>query len=294
METETFKHLLTTVNLHDNQYFYLDYNCNLFRGCNHGCIYCDSRSLCYHLDRFDTVRVKANVIAMLRDELRSKKQTGVIGIGAMSDSYNAFEEEQRITRQALEVILQERFGISLSTKSALIARDADILAAISKHAPVGIAFSITTADDALSRILEPQASLSSERFSAMETLSKSGIFCGTWLNPMLPFITDTKENISRLAEATAAAGGRYLLCFFGMTLRDGSRDYYFKALDGHFPGLKEKYAKAYGNAYIIDSPDAHALYAHLKKECAKHHLLYHFQEINEAFTRPRASQLSLF
>jgi DNA repair photolyase len=294
METEKFKHLLTPVNLHDNQYFYVDYNCNLYRGCNHGCIYCDSRSTCYQMKRFDTVRAKENVIEMLRGELRSKKKTGVIGIGAASDSYNIFEKEQCITRKALEVIQKERFGITLSTKSALVARDADLFALINKHAPVGIALSITTADDALSSTLEPHASLSSERFSAMQTLSDNGVFCGTWLNPMLPFITDTKENITRLAEKTAKAGGRYLLCFFGMTLRDGSRDYFFKALDKHFPGLKERYAKAYGNAYIIDSPDAQTLYAHLKKECQRRGLLYRFEEINKEMMRPRTSQLSLF
>ncbi len=294
METESFKHLLSTVNLHDDSYFYVDYNCNLYRGCNHGCIYCDSRSACYHLDRFDTVRAKQDAVQMLKNELRSKKKTGIIGIGAMSDSYNAFEKDHCVTRQALEVVLQERFGISLSTKSALIARDSDLLAAISVHAPVGIAFSITTHDDALAAILEPNASPSSKRFEAMKVLSSSGIFCGTWANPMLPFITDTKENISLLAEQTAQAGGKYLLSFFGMTLRDGSRDYFFKALDKHFPGMKETYSKAYGNAYILESPNAQTLYAHLKAECKKHHLLYHFHDINQVFTKPRATQLSLF
>lgn len=294
METETFKHLLSPVNLEPNTFFYSDFNCNLYRGCNHGCIYCDSRSICYRLDRFDTVRVKQNVIEILRQELRLKRKTGIISIGSMSDSYNPFEKEECITRQALELIAKERFGFALSTKSALVARDASLLHRISQHAPVGISFSITTCDDALSRILEPGASVSSQRFEAMRTLSSTDVFCGTWMNPMLPFLTDTKETIKQIVSQTKANGGKYVVCFFSMTLRTGSREYFFNALDKHFPGMKLDYTKSFGNSYEIISAKAKELHPFFVAECQREGLLYSFKDINRAFMQPKHEQLSLF
>ena len=286
METLKAKHLLTDVHGSMEDFFYADWNMNIYRGCSHGCIYCDSRSACYQIDRFDTVRPKENALILLDTELRSKRSAGVITMGSMSDPYNPLEKELHFTRGALELIRQHRFGVAFTTKSALCARDADILADISRHAPVCARLTITCADDALCRRIEPRVSPSSERFAAMRTLADHGVFTGTWLNPLLPHITDTEDNIRRIVRMTADAGGRFVVCFFGMTLRTGNREYYFAALERDFPGVREKYLRRYGNAYELTVPDADRLYDIFRDECVKSGLHWKFADINrEMFAR---------
>lgn len=286
METLKAKHLLTAVHGSMEDFFYADWNMNIYRGCSHGCIYCDSRSACYQIDRFDTVRPKENALILLDTELRSKRSAGVITMGSMSDPYNPLEKELQFTRGALELIRQHRFGAAYTTKSALCARDADLLADISRHAPVCARLTITCADDALCSRIEPRVSPSSERFAAMHTLAKHSVFTGTWLNPLLPHITDTEDNIRRIVRMTADAGGRFVVCFFGMTLRTGNREYYFAALERDFPGVREKYLRGYGNAYELTVPDADRLYDIFRDECVKCGLHWKFADINrEMFAR---------
>lgn len=294
MEIFPVKKLLTPVKGSMENFFYTDYTLNLYRGCNHGCIYCDSRSLCYHMEDFGKVRKKENCPAMLRAELAAKRKPGVISLGSASDPYNAFEPQERLTRQALMLMRQYGFGISFSTKSALIIQDGGLLASLSRRAPVGVAFSITCAQDSLSRLVEPGASPTSQRFEAMANLAAQGVWCGSWLNPVLPFLTDSWENIQKLLRMTHEAGGRFAVCFFGMTLRDGSRDYYFRALDQAFPGLKQQYLTAFGNAYECPSPQARELYRRYRAECEGLGLLYRFKDINQCFMAPRPQQLSMF
>lgn len=286
METLRAKHLLTPVHGSMEDFFYADWNMNIYRGCSHGCIYCDSRSVCYQIDRFDTVRPKENAIDLLDDELRSKRTSGVITMGSMSDPYNPLERELCFTRRALELIRRHGFGAAFTTKSALCARDADLLADISRNAPVCARLTVTCANDDLCRRIEPRVSASSERFQAMRTLADHGVFTGTWLNPLLPYLTDTEENIRRVVQMTADAGGRFVVCFFGMTLRTGNREHYYSALEKSFPGVRDKYLREYGNTYELTVPDADRLYDSFCEECTKRGVHWRFSDINrEMFAR---------
>ncbi len=286
METLRAKHLLSPVHGSMDDFFYADWNMNIYRGCSHGCIYCDSRAVCYQIDHFDTVRPKENAIALLNDELRGKRTAGVITMGSMSDPYNPLEKELRLTRRALELIHRNSFGVAFTTKSALCGRDTDILSDISRNAPVCARLTITCADDDLCRRIEPRVSVTSERLRAMRNLSDHGVFTGTWLNPLLPYITDTEDNIRRIVQMTADAGGRFVVCFFGMTLRTGNREYYFSALERDFPGVREKYLHRYGNTYELTVPDADRLYDAFREECTKRGVHWRFSDINrEMFAR---------
>lgn len=280
METVQAKHLLTPVRCRPDEFYHADWNMNLYRGCSHGCIYCDSRSACYGIDRFDLVRPKADALALLEKELRSKRTTGVITMGAMSDPYNPLEEQLLLTRGALQLMLRHGFGAAFTSKSALCARDADLLAAVSSRAPVCARLTITCADDALCRIIEPNVSVSSERFAALRTLAGAGVYAGVWLNPVLPYLTDTEENLRSIVRRTAEAGGRFVVCFFGMTLRTGNREYYFDALTRDFPGIREHYLREYGNAYEISARRPEALHAAFTDECRKCGLHWRFGDIN--------------
>lgn len=240
MEALKAKHLLTAVQGSMEDFFYADWNMNLYRGCSHGCIYCDSRSVCYQIEHFDTVRPKANALELLEQELRAKRNTGVITMGSMSDAYNPLEKELRLTRGALELIRKHRFGAAYTTKSALCARDTDLLSEISRNAPVCARMTITCAEDALCRRIEPRVSVTSERFAAMSQLAQRGVFAGVWLNPLLPFLTDHEENIRRIVQMTADHGGRFVVCFFGMTLRTGNREYYLQGAGTGFSGRPSK------------------------------------------------------
>ena len=292
METLRAKHLLTPVHGSMEDFFYADWNMNIYRGCSHGCIYCDSRSVCYQIDHFDTVRPKENAIDLLGDELRSKRTSGVITMGSMSDPYNPLERELCYTRRTLELIRRHSFGAAFTTKSALCARDADLLADISRSAPVCARLTVTCADDDLCRRIEPRVSVTSKRFQAMRTLADHGVFAGTWLNPLLPYLTDTEENIRRIVQMTADAGGRFVVCFFGMTLRTGNREYYFSALQRHFPGVREYYLREYGNAYEIAARDADALHAAFTDECRKCGLHWRFGDINREMLARMPQQTS--
>lgn len=286
------KHLLTPVKGSMDDFFYADWNMNIYRGCCHGCIYCDSRSACYQIDHFDIVRPKVNALELLEAELTSKRKTGVITMGSMSDAYNPLEKEWQLTRRALELIRKLRFGAAFTTKSALCARDADLLADISANAPVCARMTITCADDDLCRKIEPHVSVSSERFKAIRILADHGVYTGVWLNPLLPFLTDTEDNIRRIIQMTADAGGRFVVCFFSMTLRTGNREYYFKALDQKFPGIRDKYTRHYGNAYELVVPEAERLYDVFRDECIKHGLHWKFSDINREMFNRMPEQMS--
>lgn len=286
MEPLVAKHLLTPIHGSMEDFFYADWNMNLYRGCSHGCIYCDSRSACYQITSFDTVRPKENALTLLDSEIRSKRAAGVITMGSMSDAYNPLEKKLELTRHALEIIRKHRFGAAYTTKSALCARDADLLAEIIRNAPVCARLTVTCADDELCRKVEPRVSTTSERFAAMRTLADRGVFTGTWLNPLLPYLTDNEENIRQIVKMTADAGGRFVVCFLGMTLRTGNREYYFSALERDFPGVRDKYLLHYGNAYELTVPDADRLYDGFRNECVKHGINWRFADINrEMFAR---------
>jgi DNA repair photolyase len=243
------------------------YNLNIYKGCSHGCIYCDSRSDCYRIEDFDVVRSKENALVILEKELKSKRKKGVIGSGAMSDPYNPQEKIHQLTRQSLQLIDRYRFGVSLTTKSGLIERDLDLLVQIKKHSAVLVLMTITTADDDLAAILEPGASKSSQRFETLRNFANAGIPTGILMMPILPFINDTDSNILQIVKQAKQCGVRYIYPAFGVTLRQNQRDYFYEQLDRHFPGLKQKYMQTFGERYICDSPDARRLSRLFQQEC---------------------------
>ena len=243
MEPIQVKSLLTPVKAGPEDFYHADWNMNLYRGCSHGCVYCDSRSACYRIERFDTIRPKADALTLLERELRSKRRSGVITMGSMSDPYNPLEAPLQLTRGALALMKRYGFGAAFTTKSALCARDAALLSEISQRAPVCARLTVTCADDELCHLLEPNVSVTSERFAALRQLASAGVYAGVWLNPVLPFLTDTEDNLRRIVRMTAESGGRFVVCFFGMTLRTGNREYYFDALQRLFPGVREHYLR---------------------------------------------------
>ncbi len=278
-------------------WFGTDYNMNIYRGCCHGCIYCDSRSDCYQITDFESVRAKKDSLLILRDELKRKVRSGIIGTGAMSDPYNPFEKELMLTRHSLELVDAFNFGIAIVTKSSLITRDIDILRSIKEHSPVLCKITITTADDELCKKLEPNVSLSSERFKAIEKLSKYGIFSGVVMMPVLPFIEDTVENITAIVKKTAECGGKFIYPAFGVTLRQSQRDYFLSKLKEIFPEkhLSEKYVRTFGNSYQCTSPNVSKLWKAFEQECKRYGLLYKMNDIISAYKSSyEMSQLSFF
>lgn len=280
-----------------NDWFGTNYNMNIYKGCSHGCIYCDSRSACYGIEQFDMVCPKENALHIIRDELRRKAKTGVIATGAMSDPYNPLEKDLCLTRHALELLDAFEFGIAIATKSTLLLRDIDILESIKEHSPVLCKITITTDDDYLSSKIEPGVPVSSKRFDMIRELSQRGIFAGILLMPVLPFLEDTADNILAIVRKAAASGARFIYPAFGMTMRDKQREYYYEKLQELFPDkrLVEQYIKRYGNYYECRSPKAKQLWHIFKEECEKHHILYNMKDIIHSYKSPyHFEQFTLF
>ncbi|MCE5286467.1 MAG: radical SAM protein [Pelosinus sp.] len=272
-----------------------NYNMNIYKGCCHGCIYCDSRSECYQVENFDEVRAKEHALELLERELKAKRRTGVIGTGAMSDPYNPFEKEYELTRGALKLIDRHRFGVSIATKSPLVTRDIDVLTSIQKHSPVLIKLTITTADDKLCENIEPHVAASSRRFSAIKALSEAGIFAGILLMPVLPFLEDHENNISEIIQLAYENGAKFIYPAFGVTLRQNQRQWFYSKLDEHFPQLKARYISQFGDAYECRSPNAKALWKLFREECSKLGLLYKMEDIISGYKAGYGNnQLSLF
>ncbi|MCL2521868.1 MAG: radical SAM protein [Erysipelotrichales bacterium] len=270
----------------NSSWFGVDYNMNIYRGCNHGCIYCDSRSSCYQEENFDEVKAKEDALTIIKKDLTKLVNRGVIGTGAMSDPYNNFEEKLNLTGNSLLLLDAYRFGVAVTTKSPLIVRDIDLYQNIAQHSPVICKFTITCADDELSSLIETNVAVSSERFKAIKELSKAGIFSGVQLTPLLPFINDNAENVRRIVKMAADSGAKFVFPSFLVTLRDNQRKHYYKALDNIFPGLKDKYMKRYGNRYLCAPSNLKKLNDVLAKECVKHNLLYKMNDIIKAYKKP--------
>lgn len=275
-------------------WFGMNYNMNLYKGCSHGCIYCDSRSDCYQIKNFDSVRAKANALEILEKELKSKRKKGVISFGAMNDPYNPYEKEQKLTRGALKLINKYGFGVGMLTKSNLILRDIDLYKEIKKHSSVMVKLTITTFDDNLCKVIEPHVSPSSVRFSVLKELSDAGFYTGVMLWPLLPFINDNVDNVKLIVEQAANSGAHFVAPYLGVTLRQNQRFYFYKQLDLKFPGIKEKYINHFGTNYECISPNYYDLKMTLEEECKKYGLLYKMTDIRKEFIRQSTRQLSLF
>ena len=255
---------------------------NIYRGCLHGCIYCDSRSLCYQMNhKFEDIEVKANAVGLLENTLRRKRNKCMIGTGAMSDPYMPIEEKLGNMRKCLEVIERYGFGVTMITKSTKVLRDLDLLNDIDEKSKCVVQMTLTTYDEDLCRIVEPNVETTYERFRALEILHDNGIPTVVWLCPILPFINDTEENIRGILDYCVRAKVKGIINFdMGVTLRDGNREYFYKKLDEHFPGLKEKYIRMYGNSYQLSSPNSRQLNMIYKSECIKNGIMC---DVNECF-----------
>lgn len=271
---------------------------NLYRGCIHGCIYCDSRSDCYQMQhRFEDIEVKANAIALLEEALLKKRSRCMIATGSMSDPYLPLEKTEQLTRRSLELIDRYEFGFSVITKSDLILRDIDLLQSIHRKARCVVQMTLTTYDEALCRKLEPNVATTARRFQVLKELQKAGIPTVVWMTPILPFLNDTKQNIQGLLEYCGEAGVQGILTFgMGLTLRSGNREYYYQKLDEHFPGVKEQYIRKYGTSYQLGLPNSHELDAIVANFCRKNHMRFGTSSVFEYLTHfdDSGGQLSLF
>ena len=271
---------------------------NIYRGCSHGCIYCDSRSKCYQFTHpFEDIEVKRNAPELLEKALKSKRRTCMIGTGSMSDPYMHIEEELRLTRRCLEIICQYDFGLAIQTKSDRILRDIDLLDEINRSAKCVVQMTLTTYEDDLCKILEPNVCNTKRRIEVLEEMQKRGIPTVVWITPVLPFINDTEDNITSILNECVRVGVKGIIDFgMGLTLREGDREYYYAALDKHFPGMKERYIRQYGNAYELPSPNAKKLEEIFKRTCKANGIMSDpdecFRYINEL--PEKYKQMSLF
>ena len=253
-----------------------DNGMNLYRGCTHGCIYCDSRSTCYQMNHaFEDIEVKENALKLLEKALLTKRNPCMIGTGAMTDPYIPLEDNLQMTRGALEMIDKHGFGVAIQTKSARILRDLDVLKRINEKTKAVVQMTLTTQNDDLCRILEPNVSVTSERVAALKQFREAGIPTVVWLCPILPYINDTRENIEGILESCIDAGVKGILCFnMGLTLREGNREYFYARLDRYFPGLKEQYIREFGSRYECNSPRNMELMRLYHKTCEKAGLMH--------------------
>ena len=272
---------------------------NLYRGCQYGCIYCDSRSECYHMDHdFEDIEVKENSLVLLKDALRRKRKPCMIGTGSMSDPYMPLEDELQYTRKALELIHRYGFGATLITKSDRVLRDLDLPKAINDKTKCVVQMTMTTYDEELCCKLEPGVCTTKARFEVLKTLRNAGIPTVVWLCPILPFINDTPENINGILDDCEEAQVKGIICFgMGVTLRTGNREYFYRQLDRHFPGLKAEYIRRYGDAYMLDSPRSRELMGLFHRRCQSAGILHDndriFQYLSQ-FEEKTMPQMSLF
>ena len=256
---------------------------NLYRGCSHGCIYCDSRSKVYNMDHdFEDIAVKENGISLLKKALKKKNKNVMIGTGSMSDPYMPLEEKLKYTRKTLEIIYNHGHGFTCITKSDLILRDLDLLKKINEKTKAVVQMTLTTADDELCRIIEPNVCTTKERVEVLKKLNEANIPTIVWLCPILPYINDSEENINQILDYCIDANVKGILCFgMGLTLREGNREYFYKKLDEHFPGLKEKYRRTYKNSYGLKSPNNRKLMKIFKERTDEHNIMNNIDEIFE-------------
>ena len=273
---------------------------NLYRGCSHGCIYCDSRSKCYHMEHmFEDIEVKENAIELLESALKRKRQKCMIGTGSMTDPYIPLEMELGNVRKALSLIYEYGFGFTVITKSNRILRDIDLLQKINERTKCVVQMTLTTHDEELCKKIEPNVSTTRERFEVLRKMRDAGVPTVVWLSPILPYINDTKDNIMGILDMCIEAKVYGIICFgMGLTLRDGNREYFYEQLDKWFPNLKEKYMRQFGNQYVIDSPNNDKLMQLFHQRCSENGIVHNngqiFEYLQTFEDKQAARQLSLW
>ena len=272
------------------------HNYNVYRGCTHGCIYCDSRSLCYEIALpFEDIIVKINAPQLAEKELATRRKKIVARSGSMCDPYMPIERERRLSRQILEIILKYGHGAAFLTKNVLALRDIDLMEKLARQSCAVACFTITTTDDRLAQQIEPQASPPSERLAALRAFADRGITTGVWMTPLLPWITADADNVSAIVSACARAGVKYIVGYTGTTMRDGSREHFYSHLDRLFPGLRLRYETQYGNQYICNAPGSERLWQVFTTACDANGIAWRKEDIDHFFEiREKRSQMSLF
>ena len=273
-------------------WFGTTHNINIYRGCNQGCIYCDSRSSCYQINDFDEIQVKQDADVMIDQELSTKYKKGIIGLGGMNDPYNIYEKTLNYTQNALKSMNKYHFGVHIITKSTLVLRDIDILRDINTHSPVCVGITITTADDRLQSRIETNTPSSSDRFKAIKELSDNNLYTGILLMPILPFINDTVENIEQIVVKAHESGAKFIFASFAVTLRDNQRQYFFKKIG---PELTKKYVATYGDSYVCGSLNHNLLKKKFETLCLKYGIIYKMKDIIKGISDSvKSEQISLF
>lgn len=273
---------------------------NLYRGCSHGCIYCDSRSKCYHIEHdFEDIEVKKNAVTLLESTLKHKRKKCMIGTGSMTDPYIPLELKIEHVRKSLSLIYEYGFGFTVITKSAHILRDIDLLQKINEKTKCVVQVTLTTLDEVLCSNIEPNVSTTKQRFEILLRMREAGIPTVVWLSPILPFINDTEKNICGILDLCMEAGVYGVICFgMGLTLREGNREYFYRQLDRSFPGMKQKYIQTYGNQYEVNSPNSSALMKLFHQKCNQHGIMHDnrkiFEYLNAFEEKQSGKQLSLF
>ncbi|MGN0316161.1 MAG: SPL family radical SAM protein [Fusicatenibacter sp.] len=273
---------------------------NIYRGCTHGCIYCDARSTCYQMEHaFEDIAVKVNAPELLEQALRRKRKKCMIGTGGMSDPYLHLEKERKLTRRCLELIDQYGYGVSIQTKSDMILRDLDLLKEIHRKTKCVVQITLTTYDEKLCRILEPHVCTTARRIEVLNILKEEGIPTIVWMTPILPFLNDTKENIQGLLKECRKVQVYGIMTFgIGVTLRDGDRQYFYQKLDQHFPGMKERYIRTYGDSYELPVPQEKELMSLVRRNCIEAGIEWRsdklFEYMHQFEDKQAGEQLSFF
>jgi DNA repair photolyase len=216
----------------------------------------------------------------------------------MSDPYLPVPENLANIRACLEIIDKHNCGLTIQTKSDLILRDLDLLISINKKAKCIVQTTMTTFDEELCKIIEPNVCGTKRRFDVLKIMRDNGIKTIVWLCPFLPFINDTEENLRGLLDYCIEAGVYGILCWgIGLTLREGNREYFYSKLDKYFPGLKNIYEKKYGYSYIINSDNNETLMRLLRETCEKHGIVLGNDTLFEymrTFEEKKGSQIEMF
>lgn len=273
---------------------------NLYRGCSHGCIYCDSRSKCYHIEHdFEDIEIKENAIELLENALKRKRKKCMLGTGSMTDPYIPLESKIGNVRKALALVNQYGFGFTLITKSDRVLRDLDLLKAINDKTKCVVQMTLTTYVEDLCRKIEPNVCTTRERVTALKKLNEAGIPTVVWLCPILPFINDTEENIRGILEYCIEAKVYGIICFgMGLTLREGNREYFYSKLDKLFPSMKEKYMRTYGTQYQVNSLKNNKLMKLFHQVCEENGIIHDnskiFEYLSKFEEKNNPIQLNLF
>ncbi|MCF7886701.1 MAG: radical SAM protein [Candidatus Marinimicrobia bacterium] len=232
---------------------------NIYRGCEHACVYCDGRTEKYQVagEFGEEITVKRNAAELLQEELQKySNKSGLIMIGGgVGDSYQPAEKDYKLTRQILEIIKAHKLPIHILTKSTLVLRDIDIIKELNAATKVIVSMSFSSVDDELSELLEPGVAPPSARLAALQEFKNAGISCGMYLMPTIPYITDTPQKIEECFQKASQLDLDFIV-YTGLTLKEGrQKQFFYKFLERHYPELIDQYDDLYQEGNKWGSPN---------------------------------------